>query len=40
VLEKIEIKYSFEDLEEMNNFFHRNFHRFGIKIQGILKVRM
>jgi hypothetical protein len=29
-LRKIEIKYSFENLEEMNNFLHRNF----------LKIRM
>jgi hypothetical protein len=27
---KIEIKYVFEDLEEMNNFLHRNFFGFGM----------
>jgi hypothetical protein len=33
---KMEIKYDFEGLKEMNNFLHRHFLRFGIKIQGIL----
>jgi hypothetical protein len=28
VFGKIEIKFGFEDLEEMNNFLHRNFPRF------------
>jgi hypothetical protein len=27
-LQKFEIKYSFEDLEEVNNFFHWNLFRF------------
>jgi hypothetical protein len=30
VFGKIEIKFGFEDLEEMNNFLHRNFPRFEI----------
>jgi hypothetical protein len=28
-LENFEIKYSFEDIEKMNNFLHRNFFIFG-----------
>jgi hypothetical protein len=28
MLQKIGIKYSFEDLEEMDNFLHRNFFKF------------
>jgi hypothetical protein len=36
MLEKFEVKYDFEGLEEMNNFLYRNFLRFGIKIQGII----
>jgi hypothetical protein len=35
--EKFEVKYGFEDLEEMNNFLHRNFHSFGMDLE--LKVR-
>jgi hypothetical protein len=31
----MEIKYDFEGLKEMNNFLHRHFLGFGIKIQGI-----
>jgi hypothetical protein len=31
-LRKIEIKYSFEDLEEMNNFLYRNFLRFAMDL--------
>jgi hypothetical protein len=30
---KFEVKYGFEDLEEMNNFLHRNFHRFGMDLE-------
>jgi hypothetical protein len=35
-LQKFERKYGFEDLKMMNNFLHKNFFRFGMKIQGIL----
>jgi hypothetical protein len=30
ILEKIEVKYGFEGLEEMNNFLHKNFFTFKI----------
>jgi hypothetical protein len=30
---KIEIKYGLEDLEKMNNFFHRNVSRFVMEIE-------
>jgi hypothetical protein len=33
ILRKIGIKYGFEDLEEMNNFLHRNFHRCGMDLE-------
>jgi hypothetical protein len=33
MLRKISIKYSFEDLEEMNNFFHRSFLRLGVYLE-------
>jgi hypothetical protein len=33
VLGKIEIKYGFEDIEEINNFLHRNFLRFGTDLE-------
>jgi hypothetical protein len=33
VLGKIEIKYCFEDLEERNNFLHRNFLKFGMGLE-------
>jgi hypothetical protein len=32
-LEKIEIKYGFEALEEGNNFLYRNFLRFGMDFE-------
>jgi hypothetical protein len=37
LLGKIEIKYGFEDVEVMNNFFHRNFNRFRMDLE--LKLR-
>jgi hypothetical protein len=30
---KIQIKYSFEDLKEINNFLHRNFLRFRMDLE-------
>jgi hypothetical protein len=33
LLGKIEIKYGFEDIEEINNFLHRNFLRFGMDLE-------
>jgi hypothetical protein len=33
LLGKIEIKYSFEDLIEMNKFLHRNFFRFRMDLE-------
>jgi hypothetical protein len=33
MLRKIKIKYGFKDLEEMNNFLHRNFSRFGMDLE-------
>jgi hypothetical protein len=33
MLKKIEIKYDFEDLEEMNNVLHRNFLRFEMDLE-------
>jgi hypothetical protein len=33
LLEKIEIKYGFEELGEMNNFLHINFSRFRIDLE-------
>jgi hypothetical protein len=32
-LRKIEIKYGFEDLGEMNNFLYRNFLKFGMDLE-------
>jgi hypothetical protein len=37
LLGKIEMKYDFEDLEEINNFLHRNFSRLGMNLK--LKLR-
>jgi hypothetical protein len=31
--QKIEIKYSFEGLEEMNNFLHTHFFRLGMDLE-------
>jgi hypothetical protein len=33
LLGKIKIKYGFEDVEVMNNFFHRNFNRFRMDLE-------
>jgi hypothetical protein len=37
LIKKIEIKYGFEDLKEMNNILHRYFLRFGMDLE--LKLR-
>jgi hypothetical protein len=31
--QKMEIKYGFEDISEMNNFIHRNISRFGMDLE-------
>jgi hypothetical protein len=33
IFQKIIIKYGFEDVEEMNNFLHRSFFRFGMSVK-------
>jgi hypothetical protein len=34
LLRKIQIKYGFEDFEDMDNFLHRNFFRFELDFDG------